>query len=61
MPYIPDELYNKLKNQEKVAELLEKYFGTDVVDNPNLEEDFFKELKEVDEPKVYDYLKTNNW
>lgn len=61
MPYIPDNLYVEQKNQDKVAELFEKYFGTDVVDNVNLEDDFFEELDKLGEPQVYEYLKTIEW
>lgn len=61
MPYIPDNLYIEQKNQEKVAELFEKYFASDVVDNPNLEDDFFAELEKLGETQVYEYLKITEW
>ena len=59
MVYIPDELFNNPDNEEKVMELHEKYFGSDVVDNPNREEEFFAELEKLNEPKVYEFLKAS--
>lgn len=59
MIYIPNELYNNPENQEKVIEMVYKYYDTDVTDNPNREEEFFAELEKLNESKVYEFLKAS--
>ncbi len=59
--YIPDNLYNNIQNSFKVYNLLEKYYGTDILvneDDNTLKERFYDELKRLNEPKVVEYLKT---
>lgn len=55
--YIPDDLFIKNENQDKVQNLLEQYFGSDI-DAGDLDNDkFFEDLEKLNEPKVFDYLK----
>lgn len=59
--YIPEDLFRDKSNIPKVSDLLQKYFSSDVVDADSMdpEEEFFKELKELNEPEVYGYMKAN--
>ena len=59
--YIPEDLFRNKDNIAKVNDLLQKYFFSDVIDADGVdpEEGFFKELKELNEPEVYGYMKAN--
>lgn len=55
--FIPERLYQQKNNIEKVNNLIEKYFGSDIqtIDDPEMH--FFEDLKKLNEPLVYKYLK----
>lgn len=55
--FIPERLYQQKNNIEKVNNLIEKYFGSDIqtIDDPEMQ--FFEDLKKLNEPLVYKYLK----
>ena len=55
--YISDDLFIKKENQGKVQELLEQYFGSDIDAGDSDDDQFFEDLKNLNEPKVFDYLK----
>ncbi len=59
--YIPEELFRDKNNVSKVSDLLQKYFFSDMIyaDGADPEEGFFKELKELNKPEVYGYMKAN--
>lgn len=55
--YISDDLFIKIENQNKVYELLEQYFGSDIDAGDSDNNQFFEDLEKLNEPKVFDYLK----
>lgn len=60
--YIPDDLYSNKSNQDKVAKLFEKYFGTDILEpDADAEEQFLKELEKLGEDRICEYLRNTKW